>query len=69
MTEAPDPNRCPLCGQPNQCGQCDPAKVEQPCWCFSVDIAAQTQAAIPPQALDKACLCPRCARGESPDQA
>ncbi|WP_181295564.1 cysteine-rich CWC family protein [Pseudomonas sp. Q2-TVG4-2] len=64
MTDAPDPTRCPLCGQSNQCGQCDPASAQQPCWCFNTDIAPETREQIPPEAKGKACLCSRCARGE-----
>lgn len=64
MSDTLDPGRCPLCGQSNQCGQCDPATADQPCWCFSAEIAEQARQRIPPQAQGKACLCPRCARGE-----
>ncbi|HAN52363.1 MAG TPA: DNA or RNA helicase of superfamily II, partial [Pseudomonas sp.] len=29
MSEPVDPSHCPLCGQPNQCAECDPA-ADQP---------------------------------------
>ncbi|WP_312703304.1 cysteine-rich CWC family protein [Stutzerimonas nitrititolerans] len=63
--QAFDPTCCPLCGQPNQCGQCEPQGAEQPCWCFSAIIAPDARQRIPSEARNKACLCARCARGES----
>ncbi|MBF6624743.1 MAG: cysteine-rich CWC family protein [Pseudomonas stutzeri] len=68
MTDTSDPSRCPLCGQSNQCGQCEPQADEQPCWCFSATIDLHARQQIPSEARNKACLCARCARGEhSPD--
>ena len=63
MSEPIDPSRCPLCGQPNQCAQCDPA-ASQPCWCFSASVPAEALEAIAEPLRNRACLCPRCARGE-----
>jgi len=66
MTDTPDPSRCPVCGEPNQCGLANPATATQPCWCFSTEIAPEARDQIPDDALNKACICPRCARGELP---
>jgi hypothetical protein len=34
-----------------------------PCWCTQVDFSADLLARVPEAARDRACLCPRCARG------
>ncbi|MDR0276128.1 MAG: cysteine-rich CWC family protein [Burkholderiaceae bacterium] len=63
---APDPARCPLCGQPNGCAM-QTAKAtgqpQPPCWCAQVQIDHATLAALPPQAIGRACLCRACATG------
>lgn len=61
-----DPTRCPLCGQSNRCSQADPALEGQACWCFSTRIDRSALERIPPEQVDRACLCPRCAAGHSP---
>lgn len=61
MTDS-DTLYCPLCGRPNQCGQADPASRDQPCWCFSAEIAAEALQRIPEAARGRSCLCPECAR-------
>ncbi|MDT3709136.1 MAG: cysteine-rich CWC family protein [Pseudomonadaceae bacterium] len=63
MSEPVDPPRCPLCGQPNQCAECDPG-AQQPCWCMSATIDQDALERIPPALRNQACLCPRCARSE-----
>lgn len=62
----PDPSRCPLCGQSNRCTQADPALEGQACWCFSERIDRNALERIPPELVDRACLCPRCAAGLAP---
>ena len=62
----PDPSRCPLCGQSNRCTQADPALEGQSCWCFSTPIDREALERIPTDLVDRACLCPRCAVGLSP---
>ncbi|MNQ39507.1 hypothetical protein D3C85_531300 [compost metagenome] len=62
MSAPSDPTRCPLCGQSNQCTQADPAHADQDCWCFAVPINPTALARIPPQEIDRSCLCPRCAQ-------
>lgn len=66
MPEALDPNRCPLCGQANRCGQADPALATRPCWCFSAAVEPQALALLPDALLNRSCLCPRCAQGLPP---
>ncbi|WP_028240516.1 cysteine-rich CWC family protein [Stutzerimonas azotifigens] len=61
---SPTPTRCPLCGQPNVCGQTEGSEAAERCWCFDVTIAPQALAQIPPAQRGKACLCRRCATGE-----
>ncbi|MGA6107886.1 cysteine-rich CWC family protein [Pseudomonas solani] len=66
MNQPPDPSRCPLCGQANDCAE--EAASGQPCWCFSTSIAPEALRRIPLDAQDKACLCPRCARLLPPEE-
>lgn len=66
MTDTSDPSKCPVCGEPNQCGLSNPATATQLCWCFGTEIAPEAREQIPNDALNKACICPRCARGELP---
>ncbi|MCQ4286155.1 cysteine-rich CWC family protein [Pseudomonas stutzeri] len=66
MTDSPDINKCPICGELNQCGLANPATATRPCWCFTAEIAAEARERIPDDALNKACICPRCASGEPP---
>ncbi len=58
----PDPARCPLCGQGNQCA----IEAGQPiagCWCMGSAVSPAALAALPDTARGLACLCPRCAAG------
>lgn len=60
----PDPTRCPLCGQSNQCaGQIERSTgVKQPpCWCTTVRFDATLLARVPPEAHRLACICRACA--------
>ncbi|MFZ5893730.1 MAG: cysteine-rich CWC family protein [Myxococcota bacterium] len=54
-----DTSLCPLCGKSNSCAVVSGSK--EPCWCTSVSISRETLARIPQEAVDRACLCPRCA--------
>tara|TARA_R110000764_G_scaffold49780_1_gene109921 strand:+ start:41473 stop:41694 length:222 start_codon:yes stop_codon:yes gene_type:complete len=56
---------CPLCGNTNQCSLADGAENTAPCWCFGVTVSQEALAQIPPEQINKACLCPRCAAGIS----
>ncbi|KPC49161.1 cysteine-rich CWC family protein [Amantichitinum ursilacus] len=56
---------CPLCGGSNQCAMAA-QQAASGCWCMQADIAPAALAAIPSAALDRACLCPRCAAMTAP---
>lgn len=53
---------CPACGQPNRCAQAASDSPVTHCWCFEVDVKPQALQDLLPEALDRACLCPRCAQ-------
>jgi hypothetical protein len=64
MNVAPLPDlTCPLCGGANQCAPADTGSFETDCWCRTADINPEALARIAPEAVNKACLCPRCAAG------
>lgn len=60
----PLPNTiCPLCGGSNQCAPATLGRFDVDCWCRTTPISPQALARVPPELKDKACLCPRCAKG------
>jgi hypothetical protein len=59
---------CPLCGQPNGCAPAGTGRLDTPCWCASVTIAAGVLDRIPAAQRGRACLCRSCATG-APVQA
>lgn len=65
MNSTRQPQRCPACGQSNQCGLANPRTASAACWCFSVTINPARLAALPVAAGDLSCLCPRRA-GQAP---
>lgn len=66
--EAPDPCRCPLCGQPNACAMAAPAPAaatgghaqQLPCWCTRITFSAELLRQVPAAARHKACICAAC---------
>lgn len=58
-------NKCPLCGQLNQCAmeieQETGIKQTEPCWCTSVKFDADLLARVPPEKRNLACICAACA--------
>ena len=67
MSAAPPalPDRCPLCGKPNQCAM----ELERltglkqpPCWCTGVEFDAELLARLPQEAKGRACICAACSR-------
>ena len=68
MAPEVDPNRCPLCGQPNACAM-QAAKISgqapQPCWCAHMAFSPELLARVPAQAKHKACICQACAKAEA----
>jgi hypothetical protein len=61
MTGEIDPERCPLCGEANECGM---ARDLPNCWCFTASVRRDVLERVPPQAQGVACVCRRCATGE-----
>jgi len=52
---------CPLCGGANQCAPAAAGRLDVPCWCTTATISAEALARVPPELVNKACLCPKCA--------
>ena len=51
------PDRCPICGGPNDCGM---AAGKSECWCASVKISAGALEKVPEGAKGKVCVCRKC---------
>ncbi|MCJ0766017.1 cysteine-rich CWC family protein [Variovorax terrae] len=69
MSTAPDPRRCPLCGQPNDCAmqrQRDTGEPQPPCWCTTVRFERVVLERIPTEARRLACVCRACATAATP---
>jgi hypothetical protein len=62
---SPSAERCPVCGQLNECAMTAGQEVES-CWCFSAQIPAEALERIPEESRGQSCLCPRCAAGLAP---
>ncbi|MWV13231.1 hypothetical protein F3I62_14080 [Pseudomonas sp. R-28-1W-6] len=58
-----DASHCPRCGQLNRCAQAGQSEPVQDCWCFHSPVDAAVLDSLPAEQRDRACLCPRCARG------
>lgn len=58
---------CPLCGAANACAVARAGSFDVKCWCTSATFAPAALAAVPAEAVGKACLCPRCARHDAVD--
>jgi Cysteine-rich CWC len=52
------PDRCPICGGPNDCGG---AAGKRECWCSSVKISSEALARVPEEAKGNVCMCATCA--------
>ena len=55
--EYPDPRRCPLCGNINDCGV---AGGQESCWCFTEPVPPEILKRIPAEARGIACVCRFC---------
>lgn len=55
------PDRCPLCGGPNDCQLSTPGLHKGPCWCARVDMPAALLARVPVEFRNCACICRNCA--------
>jgi|TARA_R110000851_G_scaffold277534_2_gene430651 hypothetical protein len=59
---------CPLCGGANQCAPAGVGRFDVACWCATAVVSEEALRRVPLGAVDKACLCPRCAAGmQSPE--
>ena len=58
-------DHCPLCGQPNACAVSACGRFDVDCWCTQITFAPEALERIPPELKNKACLCSRCAQGQS----
>jgi Cysteine-rich CWC len=58
IAAGPSPALCPLCGQPNACGQLAGATE---CWCMTTKIPVSALDAVPIEARGRACICQACA--------
>ena len=60
-----DPNRCPLCGKPNQCAmevERETGVKQPPCWCTQVTFDAALLSSVSEEARGVACICAACAQ-------
>jgi hypothetical protein len=60
VSEALDPDRCPLCGNGNDCGM---ARGAETCWCFEAVIPDELIEKVPAEARGVVCVCKACASG------
>ncbi len=54
------PEKCPLCGRPNDCQLCTNAAYKGPCWCAQAKIPDALLARVPPDLRNQACICRTC---------
>lgn len=52
------PDRCPLCGESNACGN---VAGRASCWCQTTTIPRSVLERLPDDAVNVACVCARCA--------
>jgi len=55
-----DAEKCPLCGQPNDCQLCTIAAYKGPCWCAKLRFPEELLAQLSPEQRNKACICLHC---------
>lgn len=56
-----DPTICPLCNQPNLCGEENPShKIDGRCWCADEIIPREIFKLVPEEQLRKTCICKKC---------
>lgn len=59
MTDSIDVKTCPICNQPNKCGQAVGFSHDL-CWCAAESFPQQIFELIPPELVNKACICKNC---------
>ncbi|WP_366939237.1 cysteine-rich CWC family protein [uncultured Paraglaciecola sp.] len=69
LEKSTTPNRCPLCGENNFCGNLSPSEKGAACWCM--DSAITFPDSLLCQVLnadkDKKCICKACAQSHNLD--
>ena len=55
-----NPDRCPLCGEPNNCHLATQGDYKGPCWCMDETFPPELLARVPEDARGCACICQRC---------
>jgi hypothetical protein len=68
MTMPADPSRCPICGTANRCAMERTREAHEACgdcWCMTADFSDALIANIPDSARGQACICARCAAGQT----
>ncbi|MEN5182151.1 cysteine-rich CWC family protein [Comamonas testosteroni] len=56
---SPQAQRCPLCGQHNQCAVAQGLPAEQ-CWCMTAQISPDALQRVPAAERGQRCICPAC---------
>ncbi|PZM64783.1 cysteine-rich CWC family protein [Paenibacillus dendritiformis] len=56
-----DPQRCPLCGQPNHCAYAA-GRPHTECWCMKRSVPQELLEQIPAEQRRKACVCEECVK-------
>ncbi|MEI7821487.1 MAG: cysteine-rich CWC family protein [Verrucomicrobiota bacterium] len=56
----PRPEKCPLCGQPNDCARAAQQDCKSACWCVKETFPPELLARVPEQARGCACICKQC---------
>jgi len=67
-TFPPDPGRCPLCDEANECQLCSSVAYKDPCWCLSVEMPGELLARVPAHFRNRACVCRRCIESFHPER-
>jgi hypothetical protein len=59
---------CPVCGDPNACAPAATGSLASPCWCTEVVVDSTALARVSENQREEACLCARCASGQTPPE-
>lgn len=71
MKTPPDASRCPVCGAVNLCAMelaRETGNAPGECWCMQADFSASLLAQVPEAARGLACICARCAAGQTREE-
>ena len=68
MNIPPAKSICPLCGGGNDCAMTQVGGAQPECWCMQVKISADVLARVPEPLRGEACICARCAAGQTPQR-